>query len=94
MELLRQQLQVNETTKTATDLRKFTWQQVITEIQRASDSYRTNGGRIKKIFRNMCENTPIFEHWLGLLPNGDYGASISGAFVMIVKVRSNPKISY
>lgn len=89
MELLGKKSRSKEVLKTdtPTELRQFTWGQVISEVQSAGDSYRNDGGKVKKIFRGMCDNSKMFENWLCLLPNGDYGASITGGFFMIVQVR-------
>ena len=67
------------------DLHEFTWRQVIAEVQNASNAYRSEGGRARSIFHRMCDNATIFENWLDILPNGDYGAVISGAFVMVLR---------
>jgi len=74
--------------KTATELRNFSWKQVIAEVQTARDKYRNEGNVVKKVFQSMCDNSQTFEHWLELLPDGDYASTISGAFVMVVKVRT------
>lgn len=71
----------------AIELRNFTWSQVIAEVQSASNTYKSEEGKTKNIFRSMCDNAAVFENWLCLLPDGDYGASISGAFVMVIHVR-------
>jgi hypothetical protein len=68
------------TERTHEDHRSYTWKQVITEVQTASDSYK------KTVFARMCEKSDIFEHWLALLPAGDYTSSISGAFILGVQV--------
>ncbi|RDL36240.1 Uncharacterized protein BP5553_06852 [Venustampulla echinocandica] len=89
MEQLSQKSRDHETPKTAaTELRNCTWEQVIKEVQVAGNAYN-NGGKIKRIFRGMCDNAAVFENWLSLLPDGDYGASISGAFIMIVRAAHN-----
>lgn len=86
MELLRQKSRATEPTETVTELHDFTWRQVIAEIEIANHAYRHDGGKIRNMFQKMCDSAPIFENWLCLLPDGDYGASISGAFVMLVRV--------
>ena len=64
---------------------KFTWRQVIAEVQNTSDAYRNERGKVKNIFYRMCDNAAVFENWLSLLPNGDYGAVISGTFVIVLR---------
>ena len=81
-------MRTTEAPKTVTDPRKFSWKEVIVEVQDASDAYKNDRGKVKSIFYNMCNNAPVFEHWLSLLPEGDYGASISGAFVILARVRT------
>lgn len=58
----------------------YTWKQVITEIQTASDTYKNT------TFAKTCERSKVFEHWLTLLPSGDYTSTISGGFLMGVQV--------
>jgi hypothetical protein len=86
MDLLQQRARPKDraTIESEADQRSFTWKQVITEVQTASDSYK------KTIFARMCEKAETFEHWLALLPAGDYTSTISGAFIMGVQVRRPP----
>jgi hypothetical protein len=83
MDVLQQKTRRKDsvTEKTHEEQRSYTWKQVITEVQTASDSYK------KTIFARMCDKSDIFEHWLALLPAGDYTSSISGAFILGVQVR-------
>ncbi|KAL9625357.1 MAG: hypothetical protein Q9160_000420 [Pyrenula sp. 1 TL-2023] len=67
------------------DLHKYTWDQAIAEIRTAQDAYQKDKGFVRSMFQKMCDNASTFESWLCLLPDGDYGATISGAFVMIVR---------
>ena len=64
-----------------TEHSQLTWRDVVHEVQAASDSYK------KTVFARMCDKADIFEHWLNLLPNGDYTSTISGAFLIGVQVR-------
>lgn len=82
MEQLQQKMQPKQPIAAGAveERRSFTWRQVITEIQTASDSYK------RTVFARMCEKSDVFEHWLSLLPTGDYTSTISGAFVMGVQV--------
>lgn len=43
-------------------------------------------GRFRKCLRKLGENGEIFEDWLRILPDGDYGSIISGSFHVIIKV--------
>lgn len=80
IELLRQKSRPKDTPKSETEGSLVTWKQVIAEVQVASDAYS------KTIFAKMREKAEIFEHWLTLLPCGDYSSTISGAFLMGVQV--------
>ncbi|CAN9187347.1 unnamed protein product, partial [Alternaria alternata] len=85
MDVLQQKTRRKDsvTEKTHEEQRSYTWKQVITEVQTASDSYK------KTIFARMCDKSDIFEHWLALLPAGDYTSSISGAFILGVQAARN-----
>ncbi|OIW31235.1 hypothetical protein CONLIGDRAFT_700977 [Coniochaeta ligniaria NRRL 30616] len=89
IELLRQKTRASDTPKTETELRNYNWTQVIREVNDASNKYKNDRGKATNIFRNMCDNAGIFENWLRLLPDGDYGATISGAFIMAVRAARN-----
>ena len=76
------------------DIRKSSWRQVLGEVTAVSNQYRdlTNfdagpAPKLRRCLRTLGKKGTTFEHWLNLLPDGDYGASISGAFRLIVKVR-------
>lgn len=84
MDVLRQKTQPKSSLLMAEAERPpFTWKNVITEVQTASDSYR------KTLFARMCEKSGVFEQWLTLLPDGTYASTISGAFIMGVQVCNN-----
>jgi hypothetical protein len=80
MQLLRQKTQGKLATQAEPESAALTWKDVIREVQAASDKYK------KTVFARMCEKADVFEHWLNLLPNGDYTSTISGAFVIGVQV--------
>ena len=43
-------------------------------------------GKFRKCLRTLGDNGAIFENWLRILPDGDYGSIISGSFHVIIKV--------
>lgn len=60
-------------------------------IQRAENQYKNEKltgrlGQFRKCLRKLGENGEIFENWLRILPDGDYGSIISGSFHVIIKV--------
>jgi hypothetical protein len=58
----------------------FTWKQVMTEVNTATETYKNSA------FARTCDKSGMFEQWLSLLPNDSYSATISGAFVMGIQV--------
>ena len=62
------------------------------EVDKAKYHYKDEkitgpAGKRIKCLRSLGKNGAVFETWLGLLPDGDYGSSISGAFKLVLNVR-------
>lgn len=79
MEALRQRSRTNNVDGRDTEV-KTTWRDLIAEVQAAGNAHKNT------TFAKMCDKANIFEHWLNLLPNGDYTSTISGAFIMSIQV--------
>ena len=61
----------------AVDLRKYSWEQVMTEVNETAQSSKPLPGSaklLKQCLDKVGENADTFESWLSLLPAGDYGA--------------------
>ena len=71
-----------------------TWTEVRKEIEVAINGSGSNDEtkRIKTSSLRIVDNLAGFSHWLDLLPDGDYGAVISGVFKIVIGV-SNPSPS-
>lgn len=67
------------------DTNVSTWQEVVVKIQGVSKAEKGTN------FAKMCDKANIFQHWLSLLPSGDYTSTISGAFIMAFQVSANVK---
>ncbi|CZT51489.1 uncharacterized protein RSE6_12638 [Rhynchosporium secalis] len=68
------------------DLKACNWEEVISEIRTTSQSWkelpRMSKGR--KCLERLGQDSGAFQDWLGILPAGDYGASICGVFKLAV----------
>ena len=60
-------------------------QQMITAVIRQEGS-DDESNKAKMSCAKISKNLPAFETWLYLLPDGDYGAFVSGVFKMIIGV--------
>lgn len=81
-------------TKFQTDLsisRTHTWEEVLTEVNKASETYNSNSGiwnKIRKCFHEFGDNNKAFAGWLALLPSGsDWSSLLSGGLRLIIRVR-------
>ncbi|CZT08040.1 uncharacterized protein RCO7_09598 [Rhynchosporium graminicola] len=68
------------------DLKACNWEEVISDIRTTSQSWkelpRMSKGR--KCLERLGQDSGAFQDWLGILPAGDYGASICGVFKLAV----------
>lgn len=67
------------------------WPEVMVLIKRAEDQYKNEKitgvlGHLRKCLRKLGDNGEVFEDWLRILPDGDYGSIISGSFHVIIQV--------
>jgi hypothetical protein len=65
---------------------KCSWTDVAAALQQLSTVEEDENSRFKRSVRKIGDNADIFQRWLALLPDGDYGATISGAFKLILGV--------
>ena len=73
------------------NVRDCFWLEVLELIKRAEHRYKNEKvtgvfGRFRKCLRKLGKNGAIFESWLRILPDGDYGSIISGSFHVILQV--------
>lgn len=64
------------------NLRQFTWEQVIGEVQSLATRWSTSPTRSSKMMRcleKLGKNSDAFKSWLELLPAGDYGSRYANA---------------
>ncbi|KAH8885481.1 hypothetical protein GQ53DRAFT_728957 [Thozetella sp. PMI_491] len=69
------------------DLRKCTWDQVLQDVQGLTSRWASTTKKSSKMMKclgMLKENSEVFESWLDLLPNGDYGSSICGVFTLVL----------
>ncbi|KAI1274635.1 hypothetical protein F5Y07DRAFT_410066 [Xylaria sp. FL0933] len=69
------------------ELRHCTWDQVMVQVRETSLSWKSSSRRSSRAMRcidKLGQNSEAFKSWLDLLPDGDYGASISGVFAIII----------
>ena len=73
------------------NVRDCSWPEVMELVRRAEDQYKNEKvtgklGQLRKFLRKLGDNGAVFEEWLRILPDGDYGSPISGSFHVIIKV--------
>ena len=78
------------------NVRECSWPEVMELIKRAEHRYKYEKitgvfGQFRKCLRKLGENGAMFDNWLHILPDGDYGSIISGSFHVIIQV-SCPQI--
>ncbi|KAI0427952.1 hypothetical protein F5Y09DRAFT_314759 [Xylaria sp. FL1042] len=69
------------------ELRHCTWDQVMVQVKETSLLWKSSSRRSSRAMRcidKLGQNSEAFKSWLDLLPDGDYGASISGVFAIII----------
>ena len=84
--------EVDPKLKTNITLKKLhTWEDVLGEVDRASENYASASdfwAKIRKGLRKLGKNSKAFEGWLELLPTGSiYASVICGGLKMILRVR-------
>ena len=78
------------------NVRECSWPEVLELIKRAEHRYKNEKvtgvfGHFRKCLRKLGDNGAVFDNWLHILPDGDYGSIISGSFHVILQVR-DPQI--
>ncbi|KAI0410963.1 hypothetical protein F5X98DRAFT_358392 [Xylaria grammica] len=69
------------------ELRRCKWDQVMVQVQETSNRWKTSPRRTSRAMKcidRLGQNSEAFKSWLELLPAGDYGASISGVFTIVI----------
>ncbi|RWA05709.1 hypothetical protein EKO27_g9392 [Xylaria grammica] len=69
------------------ELRRCKWDQVMVQVQETSNRWKTSPQRTSRAMKcidRLGQNSEAFKSWLELLPAGDYGASISGVFTIVI----------
>ncbi|PNP81402.1 hypothetical protein FNYG_05208 [Fusarium nygamai] len=73
--------------RTKVDLRQCNWKVVMGEVEKTAQLWRSRPNKQSKIMvfvDKVGRHSEALERWLGLLPAGDYGSSICGAFKIII----------
>ncbi|KAI3391982.1 hypothetical protein diail_6389 [Diaporthe ilicicola] len=73
--------------RTGLNLRRYTWEQVIGEVQSLATRWSTSSKKSSKMMRcleKLGQNSGALKSWLELLPAGDYGSSICGVFTIAI----------
>ena len=73
------------------NVRECSWREVLELIKRAEDRYKYEKvtgvfGQFRKCLRKLGDNGAMFDNWLRILPDGEYGSIISGSFHVILQV--------
>ncbi|KAF5584016.1 uncharacterized protein FSUBG_12930 [Fusarium subglutinans] len=69
------------------DLRQCNWKVVLGEVEKTAQIWRGRPNKQSKIMvfvDKVGRHSEALEMWLALLPTGDYGSSICGAFKLII----------
>ncbi|RBR13213.1 hypothetical protein FVER53590_09900 [Fusarium verticillioides] len=72
---------------TKVDLRQCNWKVVMGEVEKTAQLWKSRPNKQSKIMvfvDKVGRHSEALERWLGLLPAGDYGSSICGAFKIII----------
>ncbi|KAG5751774.1 hypothetical protein H9Q70_005568 [Fusarium xylarioides] len=90
MEQVQKKLDQNKTGQkysTKVDLRQCNWKVVMGEVEKTAQLWKSRPNKQSKIMvfvDKVGRHSEALEKWLGLLPAGDYGSSICGAFKIII----------
>ncbi|KUJ07779.1 uncharacterized protein LY89DRAFT_352668 [Mollisia scopiformis] len=74
-----------------TKLRSCKWEEVISEVKDTSQKWKTSPSRTARARRcveKLGQDSGALQAWVGLLPAGDYGSSICGAFKLAIGAAS------
>lgn len=84
--------------RTSLNLRQFTWEQVIGEVQSLAARWSSSPTRSSKMMRcleKLGKNSDAFNSWLELLPAGDYGSrysNINRLFLVLIHAKFTASI--
>ena len=81
------------------NVRECTWPEVLELIKQAEHRYKYEKvtgvfGQFRKCLRKLGDNGAMFDSWLHILPDGDYGSIISGSFHVILQVSCPQQLPY
>ena len=65
---------------------KCSWDDVTAVLAQLSKDEEGSDSKLKRSIRSIGDNADIFLGWLDLLPDGDYGATVCGAFKLVLGV--------
>ncbi|ETS73822.1 hypothetical protein PFICI_14768 [Pestalotiopsis fici W106-1] len=68
-------------------IRSCRWEDVLSQVQDTAAQWSTTPNRTSQAMlciSKVGRNSAVFESWLGLLPDGDYGASLCGVFKLAI----------
>lgn len=73
-----------------------TWTEVRKEIEAVVNGPGSNDERrrLRMSCLRIVSSLTGFSHWLDLLPDGDYGAVISGVFKIVIGVSNLPPLDF
>ncbi|KAF5539421.1 hypothetical protein FMEXI_8910 [Fusarium mexicanum] len=72
---------------TKVDLRQCNWKVILGEVEKTAQLWKSRPNKQSKIMvfvDKVGRHSEALEKWLALLPTGDYGSSIFGAFKLII----------
>ncbi|KAH7312721.1 hypothetical protein B0I35DRAFT_437582 [Stachybotrys elegans] len=82
----------SEMAKEMAKLRNSNWQQVMAEIEKTAVQWKSSPDKQSKVMvfiDKVGQHSDALQSWLELLPGGDYGSSISGAFKLLIGAASH-----
>ena len=65
---------------------KCSWDDVTAVLAQLGNDEESSDSKLKGWIRSIGDNADIFLRWLALLPDGDYGATVCGAFKLVLGV--------
>ncbi|KAF4992488.1 hypothetical protein FDECE_13704 [Fusarium decemcellulare] len=87
MHKVQQKLFKEQASEDVTDLRKCSWREVMGQVQKTAQRWKTRPskqGKTMVFIDKLSQHSSALSSWIGLLPAGDYGSSICGAFKLVI----------
>lgn len=75
----------NPKAEAKTRIASWSWEEVLVDLNKAKVVYKEKG-KIRRLLDKLKKSIPTLRSWLQLLPDGDYGSIICGAFKLILDV--------